>query len=379
MMPALAAQTCVSHRTNAQSRIKVLIVEKSAVSGKLTEHWLSGNDDLDVVGLAVNGKEAIQLAQRYQPHIILLDVEMPVMDGLTALPKILKASPFGRVIMASTLTRRGGETTLRALSAGACDYLAKPDPSQFESDADYKRDLLFKVRMLGGKSRLRKIPHSKSHKDALPEGTLPHQGSLEPFTETLTTPQAIFIGASTGGPEALCVVVAGLAGKINVPVLMTQHMPALFTRILAEHLCKQTGALVIEAQDDMLCEAGVFYLAPGDFHMTVALSGGGLRISLNKDDHENFCRPAVDPLFRSASNALGEAALGVILTGMGQDGREGAKAMVGKGSLLIAQDEKTSVAWGMPGAVVKAGIATSQKSVNDIAPSILSIMQGAHP
>jgi two-component system, chemotaxis family, protein-glutamate methylesterase/glutaminase len=360
------------------AKVKVVIVDDSAVVRGLLTRWLGAEPDVEIAAIAVNGRDAIRLVQTHQPDVVVLDIEMPIMDGLTALPEILKAAPRARVIMASSLTQRGGEVTIRALSAGAADYLAKPDAGQASGTLDYKRDLVQKVRMLGARARRNApvLPTASQPRLSTPSVKIPEAANSIVVTPNKTRPKAIFIGASTGGPEALGVVIAGMAGKVDVPVFIVQHMPPLFTKILAEHLSKQTGAEVIEAQDGMLAQAGRFYLAPGNFHMTVTHTANTLRIALNSDPHENFCRPAVDPLFRSAAAALGERALAIILTGMGHDGREGAKAMVGKGSMLLAQDEDSSVVWGMPGAVVKAGLATATKPLKEVAPAIVSIMQG---
>jgi two-component system, chemotaxis family, protein-glutamate methylesterase/glutaminase len=370
MTPHSAQSSAVEARLR---KIRVMIVEDSVVIRGLLTRWISGEDDVEIAGIAVNGREAVRLAGDLKPDVIVLDIEMPVMDGMTALPEILKCSPQSRVIMASTLTQRGGEVTIRALSAGASDYLAKPDAAQLSSAADYKRDLLMKVRMLGARA-VRSCPTNVAPKVAA-NATPTHLRAA-----TLTArPRAIFIGSSTGGPEALKVVVGGLAGKVDVPVLITQHMPALFTKILAEHLSKQTGAKVVEAENGMIAQAGHFYIAPGNFHMTVTYAANTLRIELNEEAPENFCRPAVDPLFRSAAAALGDRALAVVLTGMGVDGREGGKTLVAKGAMLIAQDEETSVVWGMPGAVVRAGLASASKPLTDIADAILCVLRGVVP
>jgi two-component system, chemotaxis family, protein-glutamate methylesterase/glutaminase len=370
-----------SQQGQSQARkIKVLIVEDSAVIRSLLSRWLSAEVDIEIVGTAINGRDGMERAAQVNPDIVLLDIEMPVMDGLTALPGILKAAPKARVIMASTLTQRGGEVTIKALAAGASDYLAKPD-AQLASAPDYKRELLFKVRMLGSRA-LRTTGNSFLAPPAKLLHTVKSIGGRDTSTKTLrpvtslVRPQAIFIGASTGGPEALKTVVSALAREVSVPVFITQHMPPLFTKILADHLSKQTGARVFEAEHGTEAQAGVFYVAPGNRHMIVVPSTSGLRIELTDDAQENFCRPAVDPLFRSAANALGDKALAVILTGMGHDGREGAKALANKGALIIAQDEDTSVVWGMPGAVVRAGLASAAKSLDEIAPAILNVLRG---
>ena len=361
-------------------KIRVMIVEDSVVIRGLLTRWLSAESDLEIAGIAVNGREAIRLASDMTPDVILLDIEMPVMDGMTALPEILKCSPSSRIIMASTMTQRGGEVTIRALSSGASDYLAKPDAGLDSAASDYKRDLLTKVRMLGARA-LRAAPISSAPVQTC--GAPSPQGKVTPDTIRPVVinalPKAVFIGASTGGPEALKIVISELAGKIDKPVLITQHMPALFTKILAEHLSKQTGANVVEAQAGMVAKPGHFYIAPGNRHMTVTYAANILRIDLNDEPPENHCRPAVDPLFRSAAAALGDRALAVILTGMGVDGREGAKALVAKGSLLIAQDEETSVVWGMPGSVVRAGLASAAKPITEIAKAILNVVRGVAP
>jgi two-component system, chemotaxis family, protein-glutamate methylesterase/glutaminase len=361
-------------------KIRVMIVEDSLVIRGLLTRWLSAEGDLEIAGIAVNGREAIRLASDLAPDVILLDIEMPVMDGMTALPEILKCSPSSRIIMASTMTQRGGEVTIRALSSGASDYLAKPDAGLDSAASDYKRDLLTKVRTLGARA-LRAVPPSIAPVQTL-LAPLHHSNfssdSLRPM-QINAVPKAVFIGASTGGPEALKVVIGELAGKINMPVLITQHMPTLFTKILADHLSKQTGANVVEAQAGMVAKAGTFYIAPGNHHMTVTYAANVLRIDLNDEPPENHCRPAVDPLFRSAAAALGDRALAIILTGMGVDGREGAKALVAKGAVLIAQDEETSVVWGMPGSVVRAGLASAAKPITEIAQAILSVVRGVAP
>lgn len=360
-------------------KIRVLVVDDSAVIRGLVTRWLSGEADIEVVGAAVNGKDGVDHAEKFKPDLILLDIEMPVMDGVTALPAIRKAAPNARVIMASTLTHRGAEITIKALAAGASDYIPKPDASQLAGAADYKRELLAKVRVLGARAVSAANPSPSYRTASLGSSGArtppPPAPTLRVVTQKLI-PEAIFIGSSTGGPEALREVIEGLAGKLHVPVFITQHMPPMFTKILADHLTKQTKASVVEASDGMQAEPGVFYIAPGDRHMIISRKLNVTRISLSDAPPENFCRPAVDPMFRSAAETYGEKALAVILTGMGQDGLLGAKPLVTKGAQLIAQDEETSVVWGMPGAVTRAGLATACKPIQQIAPAILNVMRG---
>ena len=377
----------------AQARIKVMVVDDSAVIRGLVSRWIEAERDLELAGVAVNGRDGVEAAARLRPHVVVLDIEMPVMDGIEALPQILKAAPGARVVMASTLTRRGAEVTIRALSLGAADYVAKPDASRLAAAADYKRDLFARIRALGARAaRL-----SAAQPAAGPAGTAGAgvgaglaagatptagirrtTGALRPVSLKVR-PEALFIGASTGGPEALKTVIGHLAGQIRVPVFITQHMPAMFTRMLAEHLCKQTGARVVEAEDGMVAAPGTFYIAPGDWHMTVVRSGITVTIRLNQGPQENFCRPAVDPMLRSAADAYGDRAVVVMLTGMGHDGREGARALTARGAMLIAQDEASSVVWGMPGAVAEAGLCSAVKPVGAIGPAILDVLRGVAP
>ena len=362
-------------------KIRVVVVDDSAVIRGLVTRWLSGEADIEVVGAAVNGKDGVDQAEKFKPDLIILDVEMPIMDGVTALPEIRKAAPNARVIMASTLTQRGAEVTIKALAAGAADYISKPDASQLAGAADYKRDLLAKVRSLGTRA-VSAANRSQAYSMASmgssgARANVPPAPTLRAVTQKLI-PEAIFIGSSTGGPEALRDVIGGLAGKLRVPVFITQHMPPMFTKILADHLTKQTKASVVEASDGLQAQPGVFYIAPGDRHMIISRHLSVTRINLSDSPPENFCRPAVDPMFRSAAETYGEKALAVILTGMGQDGLLGAKPLVTKGAQLIAQDEETSVVWGMPGAVTRAGLATACKPIAEIAPAILNIMRGVN-
>jgi two-component system, chemotaxis family, protein-glutamate methylesterase/glutaminase len=367
-------------------RIRVMIIDDSAVIRGLVSRWLEAEADIEMVGVAVNGRDGIERARTFQPDIVILDIEMPVLDGVSALPEILKAAPGCRVVMASTLTQRGAEVTFKALSLGASDYLPKPEASQLAGAADYKRELLTKVRALGARAlKFGRAPAPQSLPGAAAPRPLAPSIKPQPVNTPLRAvtinhrPEALFIGSSTGGPEALKVLVSGLVGKIQVPVFITQHMPAMFTKILAEHLSKQTRATVVEGADGMEARPGVFYIAPGDRHMIISRKLGVTRIILNQNPPENFCRPAVDPLFRSAAEHYGDRALAVILTGMGQDGCAGARPLVQTGAALIAQDEESSVVWGMPGAVARAGLACAVKPLNQIAPAILNVLRGVAP
>ncbi len=349
--------------------IRVLIVDDSAVVRGLTKAWLEGAADIEIVGVALNGEDAVRQAETLKPDIAILDVEMPKMDGVTALPLILTASPTTRVLMASTLTKRNGEITLKALSLGAADYIPKPETGRLAGAADYRRELVEKVRAIGGAVRRRAAPAQPAYKIAPAT-----PGGLAKFSAM--TPKVLAIGSSTGGPQALRDVITVVGSAIKAPILITQHMPATFTGILATHLSAVSSSQAMEAKDGMPLRAGQIYVAPGDFHMTIKRKSGAPIIVLDQHPPENFCRPAVDPLFRSVAEVYGSEALGVVLTGMGHDGAAGAQAIVGAGGSVIAQDEASSVVWGMPGAVAAAGAASAIEPLAKIGPAIVDLFNG---
>lgn len=360
-------------------RVKVMIIDDSAIIRGLVSRWISSEADFEMVGVGVNGRDGVNRAPSLNPDVIILDIEMPELDGLSALPLLLKAVPGVKVIMASTLTKAGAEVTIKALTLGAADYIPKPDAGKIAGADEYKRDLFAKLRAFGQR-RPRRGPvlNASGGLSALPKPSFAPNAIPTKLRNDVTKlrPEAVFIGSSTGGPEALRTVIGGLAHKVNVPVFLTQHMPVLFTKILAEHLSKQTGAKVIEAEHNSMATAGVFYIAPGGKHMVITRTPAGVRILLNEDPPENFCRPAVDPLFRSAAQVYGDRCMAVILTGMGHDGREGSRMLAQKNCNILIQDEATSVVWGMPGAVSIAGLASQIKPIEEIAPTIINILRG---
>lgn len=384
----------IPNRTQSGSKIKVMIIDDSAVIRGLITRWIEPENDIELVGIGTNGLDGVTRATKLAPDVIILDIEMPQMDGIEALPLLLKAVPGVRIIMASAITTAGAQITIKALSLGATDYIAKPSAGVAGGADDYKNELIAKLRALGPRKDTTK-PNAFARPNAFaprpPINTTQNQqpanatapkaidsAKAQPF-RLKSKPEALFIGSSTGGPEALKTVIAGLVGKVNVPVFITQHMPALFTKTLAEHLSKTTGANVIEVTDNLIPRPGNFYLAQGGKHMVVNKASTGVRIELNDGAPENFCKPAVDVLFRSANRVYGEKAMGVILTGMGHDGREGARLMSQSGSFILAQDEATSVVWGMPGAVAAAGIANEIRPLNSIASTITNILRGVAP
>jgi two-component system chemotaxis response regulator CheB len=333
-------------RPAAGGRVRVMIVDDSATVRGLLTRWFASDPALCVVASAINGRSAVEQIKAADPDVVVLDIEMPEMDGIAALPLLLKACPRAKVIMASSLTRRNAEMSLKALALGATDNVPKPTSMAAGDAADiFRRELCEKVVALGRPRRAA-------------ARVVPTQGApIKLRAASSVKPQIVAIGSSTGGPQALNTVVTALAPQLNVPVLITQHMPATFTAILAETLARHSGLKCVEGASGMMLEPGHVYVAPGDHHMLIKGRGGP--IVLTQTPPENFCRPAVDPMFRSVADAYGPAALAVVLTGMGADGREGAKAIAGANGTILTQDEATSVVWGMPASVAHAGVASA--------------------
>lgn len=319
--------------------IRVLVVDDSAVTRGLMARALTADSDITVVGRAANGEAAIAQAKDMQPDVILLDIEMPVMDGLTALPLLLEAAPQSRILVASTLSARNAAKSMEALALGAADTLAKPSAQMGQAADDFFRDLVRKV-------------HAVAHKP-VPQApqTAPVQmgGALNPMGT-----RALAIAASTGGPQALLSLFVQLKGSLtSVPIFVTQHMPPLFTAVLAQHLAETGARPCIEVKGGEKVQAGHAYLAPGDYHMLVEKQAGDIVLRITQDPPEHFCRPAADPMLRSLSGVYGPQLAVAILTGMGQDGLEGAREVVSRGGGVIAQDEASSVVYGMPKAVAE--------------------------
>jgi two-component system chemotaxis response regulator CheB len=349
--------------------IKVIVVDDSAVIRGLISRALTKDSNIQIVATSSNGELAIQAAKAFKPDVVILDIEMPQMDGLTALPKILEAAPGVRVIMASTLTQRNAGISLQALQLGATDYLPKPTST---SDGDgleiFYRDLLAKVQALGAG----KIPATVTY--STPTVSTKSQAAVTLDSRPMPAKfSALAIASSTGGPQALQTLFAGLVGKLtHVPIFITQHMPPTFTTILAEHISKASGRLCKEAVDGDVVVSGNIYLAPGDFHMVMEKKAGGEVVTrLNKNAQENFCRPAADPMLRSLADIYGAGLLTVVLTGMGQDGMEGAKVAINKGGFVIAQDEASCVVYGMPKAVVDQKLCKAVLPLAEIAPYLI--------
>ncbi len=339
--------------------IRALVVDDSAVLRRLIGNVLASDPEIEVVGTAVDGLDAIEKADVLRPDVMTLDVEMPRLDGLGAVKEISSRHPRLPVIMFSTLTEKGAGATLQALSNGASDYVAKPTGATSFADAlDIVRDeLLPRVKALVAARRMVAA--------APPRTVVP--------VKVTTTPEVLVVACSTGGPDALSTVLAELPSSFALPVLVTQHMPPVFTTQFATRLDRVSPLQVREAADGDVVRRGEVLLAPGDFHLRLSRSAGVVRATLDQGPRENFCRPAADPLLRSAAQVYGPGVLCLVLTGMGSDGLEGARTVVDQGGRVVVQDAATSVVWGMPGAVANAGLAHEVLPLGSIAPRLAAL------
>jgi two-component system chemotaxis response regulator CheB len=329
---------------DGQPVIRVLVVDDSAVVRRLVTTALTLDPEIEVVGTSVNGRDAIGLVDELHPDAVTLDIEMPVLDGLGALEAIRRRHPRLPIIMFSTLTEKGATKTLEALSLGASDFVTKPSntTNMAESMASVREQLIPKIKALCGVRRV------------VAAVTPPSVRAAPPAT---SRPEVLLIGCSTGGPDALSLVLEELPASLPVPVLVVQHMPPLFTAMFADRLDRVAPLRVREAQDGDVVAAGEVLIAQGGHHLVVQRSAGVVRAVIDDGPPENFCRPAVDTLFRSAVQVYGGKAVALILTGMGQDGLAGCRLLAEKGARIVVQDQPTSVVWGMPGAVAGAGLA----------------------
>ena len=374
--------------------LRVMIVDDSVVIRGLISRWIGAEHDMEVVASLRTGLEAVNQLERINPDVAVLDIEMPELDGLSALPRVVAKKRDLVIIMASTLTRRNAEISFKALSLGAADYIPKPESTREASAADiFHHDLIQKIRDLG--ARLRRKPavaspplataspaplaREPAARPAVPAPAAPAVSALSLVKRSFSAqaPKVLLIGSSTGGPQALMSLVTDLGQVIDrFPVLITQHMPPTFTTILAEHLARSSRRPAHEAIDGEAVKPGQIYLAPGGKHMRVVRSGADAAIALDDGPAVNFCKPAVDPLFTSAIDIWHGGILAVILTGMGSDGMRGGKDIVAAGGSVIAQDEASSVVWGMPGAAANAGICAAILPLNQIAPKVNRLFSG---
>jgi two-component system chemotaxis response regulator CheB len=370
-------------------KVRVLIVDDSAVMRKIIASALQKDPAIEVVGFAANGLQAIEAIKTYSPDVMTLDIEMPEMDGLTALREIRKTNKYLPIIMFSTLTHNGAQAAVMALTAGASDYVGKPATSAGSVDGAFKvleTELIPKIIGLAKRVKSRRARELNAPDGSLPgpgltpiprETTLvrslkstPAETSLPQSVIPVKPVQAICIGVSTGGPMALMQIFSQITTPLSVPVFIVQHMPPTFTALLAARLSAAGVMTIKEAEEGEIAIAGAGYIAPGGFHMTLEKSGTKTIIHLNTESPENSCRPAVDVLFRSAVEVYGGGLLAVMLTGMGYDGLKGCQIIATKGGQIIAQDEATSVVWGMPGAVAQAGLAHAVLPIEKMAEEI---------
>ena len=369
-----------------QKKLRVMVVDDSVVIRGMISRWIGAEPDMEVAASLRTGLDAVNQIERINPDVAVLDIEMPELDGISALPQLLAKKRNLIIIMASTLTRRNAEISFKALSLGASDYIPKPESTREAAAANiFHHDLIQKIRHLGAKVRRAASTHAspplapvlarEAAARPVAAAVVPAPLTRRPFS-TLA-PRALLIGSSTGGPQALMTLVTEIGAVIDrFPVLITQHMPPTFTTILAEHLARSSRRPAREAIDGEIVKAGQIYLAPGGRHMRVVRYGAEAAIALDDGPPVNFCKPAVDPLFTSAIDVWQGAIMSVILTGMGSDGMRGGKDIVAAGGSVIAQDEATSVVWGMPGAAANAGICAAILPLNQIAPKLVRMFSG---
>lgn len=348
--------------TALDRRIRVLIVDDSVVMRRLLAEAIASDPDMEVAGYAANGRIALALMDQVSPDLVTLDVEMPVMDGLATLKAMRTAGHSLPIIMFSTLTERGAEATIDALALGASDYVAKPAGT---GDYTTARDriceaLIPRIKALCRKSR----PTLPAQFSSSRQKMLPHKKWTEPVS-------LVAIGSSTGGPNALAQLLPTIPHDFPAPILIVQHMPPAFTRFLAQRLTSLCQLPVEEAEEGSALKPGTISVAPGGYHLLVKGRELQTRMHITQDAPENSCRPSVDVLFRSAAQSFAGRTLGVVLTGMGQDGLRGCEALASVGGEIIVQDEATSVVWGMPGFVAREGLADAILPITEVGPHIV--------
>ena len=400
-------------------KIRVMLVDDSAVVRGLLSRWLSAEENVEVVARCHNGLHAVREIADVQPNLVVLDIEMPEMDGLEALPHLLSACPDVRILIASSLSTKNAEISLTALEKGAHEYIAKPSSnSGLSTSNEFRIDLITRINALcvghGGQAKMlteRAKPSApKSYSSLLSKAGEPSNnvkqtpratkmvsspaiasgrekldalrtvkgeisaGELIPFKKG--KPEIVCIGSSTGGPRALQQVLQDASDALShIPVVLTQHMPKSFTSVFAKHLDKACKLTVIEAEDGDVLKPGHVYVAPGNRHLIFEKSGGVTKIVLDDGPLVNFCKPAVDIMFSSVSQLYGNKVLSVILTGMGKDGVVGGRTVVENGGNVVVQDAQSSIVWGMPGAAYKAGIAAAQFPLDTIGAKIAKIVR----
>ena len=366
-------------------KCRVMLVDDSLVVRGILRKILMSDPEIEVVAGVGNGKLAVEELDKNEIDAVILDIEMPVMDGITALPLLLAKKPDLVVLVASTLSLKNANISIKCLQLGAKDYIPKPTTQTFVNDeGGFKRELIGKLKAITRSIR--------EQKTAVKTGTAPLAGKPSSVSSTpgldqefnfrplpSVRPEAIVFGCSTGGPQALAEVLRVAKGKLKQPIFVAQHMPPLFTKSLASHIEKSSGIIAKEGEDGEIVKPGQIYISPGNFHMEVMIKGKDKVIKLSQTPPENFCRPSVNPLLRSVAQAYGGKALCAMLTGLGSDGSQGAKEFVEKGGTIIAQDKATSVVWGMPGTVAQAGLCAAVLPLKSILGALDKVANAINP
>lgn len=358
-------------KASDDSPCHVMVVDDSAIARGIVTRTLAMEPGINVVASAANGLMALKAMRSHRVDVIVLDIEMPGLDGMETLPRLLEIDPDLKVIMASSLSRRNADISLRAISLGACDYVPKPS-SGLGGAEEFRRELVQKVLAHAAmrKRSVRKARVESVH-EAVQKPVLPKRE-----VKSIEKPSVIAIGSSTGGPQALAKVLTNLDQSIDQPIVITQHMPATFTALLAEHMTRYAGREAAEARDGEPLMPRRIYVAPGGKHLLLEPRAGGAVVRLDDGPPENSCKPAVDPMLRSLAPIYKSRVLTVILTGMGIDGLKGCREVVREGGIVLAQDQASSVVWGMPGAVAQAGLCRDILPLAEIRSAIGKIARG---
>ena len=361
--------------SNQASKITVMLVDDSTTVRGFLRRIINKDAVFEIVSAAANGKDGLESYKLHKPDIVLMDIEMPEMDGLTALKEIMAFDSSARVIMCSSLTQKGAESTFKALEIGAVDCLAKPSSNTIDTGQSFEDEVLTKLKALSRKSGQ---PPDVAPQQARAQSVQHDDVTLRPMPSPFSNrfPLALAIGASTGGPNALIEVISGINKNLMLPIFITQHIPPNFSAYLAQNIMKKTGFPAYEAEEGMAVEAGKIYLAPGGLHMGIR-DGTPKTLCLLDSKPISFCKPSIDVMLLELQKIYGNHILTVLLTGMGADGRDGCQSLVNGGSnnIIVAQDENTSVVWGIPGAAAKAGLCHTVLPLNEIAPAINQLVK----
>ena len=363
--------------TGGDPPIRVLIVDDSAVARQAISRSIRAAGDMTVAGLAGNGRIGLEHIALDEPDVVVLDLEMPEMDGMAFLREVRTSHPDLPVVVFSALTDAGAAATLAALAAGASAFALKPSALRGFAEGSVDTELIPQIRALaphhsrGTTTRGTTTRAATSH-------TADTRASRLPTSLATSSVNAVTVAVSTGGPTALGILLSAIPASLPVPIFVVQHMPETFTRLLAQRLAANCSLAVVEAHDGQLVRPGVVYVAPGGHHMLVAREGTSCRIKLDDGPPENSCRPAADVLFRSAAAVYRGGVLGVVMTGMGHDGLAGSRALVRAGGSVLVQDPATAVVASMPAAVLAADLAEAALGLPELAAEIVHRCGGRH-